>query len=73
MTRSLFDGFRKQLAANIGQFYLDVLSGLFHGLNQAGAKVFETIIRNWWRRGKISGIKVQYDCIKPSRRTSPRT
>lgn len=60
----VFDGFRKQLAANRAQFYLDVPSGPFYGFNRAGAKVSEGIIRNWWRQGMMGGIKAQYDCIK---------
>ncbi|HDR9872045.1 TPA: alpha/beta hydrolase [Burkholderia cenocepacia] len=60
----VFDGFRKQLAANRAQFYLDVPSGPFYGFNRAGAKVSEGVIRNWWRQGMMGGIKAQYDCIK---------
>ena len=33
----VFDGFRKQLAANRAQFYLDVASGPFYGFNRPGA------------------------------------
>ncbi|AYZ62209.1 alpha/beta hydrolase [Burkholderia multivorans] len=60
----VFDGFRKQLAANRAQFYLDVPAGPFYGFNRAGAKVSEGIVRNWWRQGMMGGIKAQYDCIK---------
>ncbi|WP_175921183.1 alpha/beta fold hydrolase [Burkholderia latens] len=60
----VFDGFRRQLAANRAQFYLDVPSGPFYGFNRAGAKVSEGVIRNWWRQGMMGGIKAQYDCIK---------
>ncbi|CDN63826.1 Non-heme chloroperoxidase [Burkholderia cenocepacia H111] len=60
----VFDGFRRQLAANRAQFYLDVPSGPFYGFNRAGAKVSDGVIRNWWRQGMMGGIKAQYDCIK---------
>ncbi|WP_431825168.1 alpha/beta fold hydrolase [Burkholderia sp. F1] len=60
----VFDGFRRQLAANRAQFYLDIPSGPFYGFNRAGAKVSEGIVRNWWRQGMMGGIKAQYDCIK---------
>ncbi len=33
----VFDGFRKALAANRSQFYLDVASGPFYGFNRPGA------------------------------------
>ena len=60
----VFDGFRKQLAANRAQFYLDIASGPFYGFNRPGAKVSEGIIRNWWRQAMMGGAKAQYDCIK---------
>ncbi|AZQ56332.1 alpha/beta fold hydrolase [Burkholderia cenocepacia] len=60
----VFDGFRRQLAANRAQFYLDVPSGPFYGFNRTGAKVSEGVIRNWWRQGMMGGMKAQYDCIK---------
>lgn len=59
----VFDGFRKALAANRAQFYLDVASGPFYGFNRPGAAVSEGIIRNWWRQGMMGGIKAHYDCI----------
>ncbi|KWH00478.1 haloperoxidase [Burkholderia cepacia] len=60
----VFDGFRRQLAANRAQFYLDIPAGPFYGFNRTGAKVSEGVIRNWWRQGMMGGIKAQYDCIK---------
>jgi non-heme chloroperoxidase len=60
----VFDGFRKTLAANRAQFYLDLPSGPFYGFNRPGAKVSDGVIRNWWRQGMSGGIKPQYDCIK---------
>lgn len=59
-----FDGFRKSLAANRAQFFLDVPTGPFYGFNRPGAKVSEGIIRNWWRQGMMGAAKAHYDCIK---------
>jgi non-heme chloroperoxidase len=60
----VFDGFRKALAANRAQFYLDIASGPFYGYNRPGAKVDEGVVRNWWRQGMMGGAKAHYDCIK---------
>jgi non-heme chloroperoxidase len=60
----VFDGFRKQLAANRSQFYLDVASGPFYGFNRPGATVSQGIIQNWWRQGMAGSAKAHYDCIK---------
>ncbi|MCW1428640.1 alpha/beta fold hydrolase [Novosphingobium sp. JCM 18896] len=50
---AVFDGFRKALAANRAQFFLDVASGPFYGFNRPDAKVSEGAIRNWWRQGMM--------------------
>ena len=47
----VFDGFRKALADNRAQFFLDVPSGPFYGFNREGATVHQGVIRNWWRQG----------------------
>ena len=60
----VFDDFRKQLAANRAQFYLDVASGPFYGFNRPGAKVLQGVIQNWWRQGMIGAAKAHYDGIK---------
>jgi non-heme chloroperoxidase len=60
----VFDDFRRQLAANRAQFYLDVASGPFYGFNRQGAKVSEGLIRNWWRQGMMGGANAHYECIK---------
>jgi non-heme chloroperoxidase len=60
----VFDNFRKALAGNRAQFFLDVASGPFYGFNRAGATVYEGTIRNWWRQGMMGGAKAHYDCIK---------
>ena len=60
----VFDGFRKALAENRAQFYLDIPSGPFYGFNRPGAKVSEGLIRNWWRQGMMGSAKAGYECIK---------
>ena len=60
----VFDGFRKALAANRAQFYLDVASGPFYGFNRAGAEVSEGTIQNWWRQGMIGSARAHYEGIK---------
>ncbi|MFZ5749212.1 MAG: alpha/beta fold hydrolase [Pseudomonadota bacterium] len=60
----VFDGFRKALADNRAQFYVDVPSGPFYGFNRPGAKVDQGVIWNWWRQGMMGGTKAHYDCIK---------
>jgi non-heme chloroperoxidase len=60
----VFDDFRKQLAGNRSQFYLDVASGPFYGFNRPGAKVSQGAIQNWWRQGMMGGAKPHYDGIK---------
>src|ERR1700692_3780190 len=49
----VFDGFRKVLAENRAQFFLDVASGSFYGFNRAGAKASQGTIQNWWRQGMM--------------------
>ena len=60
----VFDGFRRQLAANRAQFYLDVASGPFYGFNRPGAQVSQAVIQNWWRQGMMGGAKAHHDGIK---------
>ncbi|MDO2448306.1 MULTISPECIES: alpha/beta fold hydrolase [Enterobacter] len=60
----VFDGFRKALAANRAQFYLDVASGPFYGFNREGAKISHGTIQNWWRQGMIGSAKAHYEGIK---------
>jgi non-heme chloroperoxidase len=60
----VFDGYRKALAANRAQFYLDVASGPFYGFNRPGAKVSQGIIANWWRQGMTGGALSHYEGIK---------
>jgi non-heme chloroperoxidase len=60
----VFDGFRKQLADNRAQLYVDIASGPFYSYNRAGAKASQGVIQNWWRQGMMGGAKAQYDSIK---------
>src|SRR5580692_6499980 len=60
----VFDGFRKALAENRAQFFLDVPSGPFYGFNRPGATISQGIIQNWWRQGMIGSAKAHYEGIK---------
>src|SRR5579863_27363 len=59
-----FDGFRKALAGNRAQFFLDVPSGPFYGFNRPGAKVSQGVIDNWWRQGMMGAANAHYEGIK---------
>src|ERR1700723_913263 len=60
----MFDGFRKALAENRAQFFLDVASGPFYGFNRPGAKASQGIIQNWWRQGMMGSALAHYRGIK---------
>ncbi len=60
----VFDGFRKALAENRAQFFLDVASGPFYGYNRPGAKPLQGVIRNWWRQGMKGSALAHYEGIK---------
>jgi non-heme chloroperoxidase len=60
----VFDGFRKALAANRSQFYVDVASGPFYSFNRPGAKVSQAIVQNWWRQGMMGSALAHYAGIK---------
>jgi non-heme chloroperoxidase len=60
----VFDGFRKALAANRAQFYIDVAGGPFYGFNRPGANVSQGVIDNWWRQGMMGSAKAHYEGIK---------
>ncbi|MHC2484864.1 alpha/beta fold hydrolase [Rhizobium leguminosarum] len=60
----VFDGFRKALAANRAQFFLDLPTGPFYGFDRPGATVSQGIVQNWWRQGMMGGAKAHYDGIK---------
>jgi len=60
----VFDGLRRDLAANRSRFYLDLASGPFYGYNRPGAEASQAVIWNWWRQGMMGGAKAQYDSIR---------
>jgi len=60
----VFDGFRKALADNRAQFFVDVPAGPFYGFNRPGATVHQGVIQNWWRQGMMGSAKAHYDGIK---------
>lgn len=60
----VFDGLRKELAANRAAFYIDFASGPFYGYNRPGAKQSQAVIWNWWRQAMLGSAKAQFDGIK---------
>ena len=62
--REVFDGFRKLVADNRAQFFLDFASGPFYGFNRPRAKSLPGVIQNWWRQGMIGSALAQYEGIK---------
>lgn len=60
----VFDGFRKALADNRAQFFLDVPTGPFYGFNRDGATAQQGVIQNWWRQGMMGSAKAHYEGIK---------
>jgi non-heme chloroperoxidase len=60
----VFDGFRKGVADNRTQMFLDVAAGPFYGFNRPGAKTYPGVIQNWWRQGMMGSAKAHYDGIK---------
>jgi non-heme chloroperoxidase len=60
----VFDGFRKGVADNRAQLYLDVAAGPFYGFNLEGATVYQGVIQNWWRQGMMGSAKAHYEGIK---------
>jgi non-heme chloroperoxidase len=60
----VFDGFRKALAEDRAQFFLDVPTGPFYGFNRSGAKVYPGVIQNWWRQGMMGSALAHYEGIK---------
>jgi non-heme chloroperoxidase len=60
----VFDGFRKGLADNRAQFYVDVAAGPFYGFNRPGATVHQGVIDNWWRQGMMGSAWAHYEGIK---------
>ncbi|KIG03042.1 alpha/beta fold hydrolase [Caballeronia concitans] len=59
----VFDGFRKSVADNRAQFFIDVPAGPFYGFNRPGATVHQGVIQNWWRQGMMGSAKAHYDGV----------
>ncbi|MBO9653610.1 MAG: alpha/beta hydrolase [Agrobacterium tumefaciens] len=60
----VFDSFRKGVADNRAQFFLDVPAGPFYGFNRPDAKVYPGVVQNWWRQGMMGSAKAHYDGVK---------
>jgi non-heme chloroperoxidase len=60
----VFDGMRRELAANRAEFYLALASGPFYGYNRPGAEPSKAIIWNWCRQGMMGAANAHYDGIK---------
>lgn len=60
----VFDGFRKGVADNRAQMFMDVPAGPFFGFNRPGVKPLPGVINNWWRQGMMGSAKAHYDGIK---------
>jgi non-heme chloroperoxidase len=60
----VFDGFRKGVAENRAQMFMDVPAGPFYGFNRPGAKVYPGVVQNWWRQGMMGSAKAHYDGVK---------
>lgn len=61
--KEVFDGFRKDLAANRAEFYREVPSGPFYGYNRDGAEASDGNIDNWWRQGMMGSAQAHYEGI----------
>lgn len=62
LPREVFDGIRKELAANRSSFYW-TFPVPFYGFNRPGTSLSEPLRMNWWRQGMMGDAKAQYDCI----------
>ncbi|MCY0855417.1 alpha/beta fold hydrolase [Cupriavidus sp. D39] len=61
--KEIFDGIRKALADNRGQFFKD-LAGPFLGINRPNASVPQGTVDAFWLQGMSGGILGQIDCIR---------
>jgi non-heme chloroperoxidase len=58
-----FDGIRKGVLADRGQFYKDFATP-FYGANREGSNVSQGVRDSFWMQSMMGGLKNQYDCIK---------
>jgi non-heme chloroperoxidase len=63
LPRDVFDGIRKDLAANRAAYYWD-FPVPFYGFNRPGTPLSEPVRANWWRQSMMGSAKAQYDSIK---------
>ncbi|WP_129793905.1 alpha/beta fold hydrolase [Sphingosinicella sp. CPCC 101087] len=59
----VFDGLRRDIAANRSQFYRD-FAVPFYGANRPGAQVPQSLLDEFWLMSMQAGLKNAYDCIK---------
>jgi non-heme chloroperoxidase len=59
----VFDGMRKQLAANRADFYWNFPIP-FYSFNREGTPLSEPIRQNWWRQAMMGGFNGQYECTR---------
>ncbi|MCL1635508.1 alpha/beta hydrolase [Luteimonas sp. SX5] len=62
LPREVFDGLRKELAADRASFYW-TFPVPFYGFNRPGTPLSEPLRANWWRQGMMGAAKAHYDCI----------
>src|ERR1700734_808981 len=60
----VFDSFRKALAVNRAQFFLDVPSGPFYGFNRAGTQASQGAIEDLRGQGMTGSALAHYEGIK---------
>ena len=60
---SVFDGLRRDIAANRSEFYKQFAKPFF-GANRPGAKVADSLLEDFWRLSMQAGLKNAYECIK---------
>lgn len=60
---TLFDGLRKDIAANRSQFYRDFAIP-FYGANRPGADVPQSLLDEFWLISMQAGLKNAWECIK---------
>ncbi|WP_030434187.1 alpha/beta fold hydrolase [Actinoplanes subtropicus] len=61
--KSVFDGWRAQVAGHRADFYRGIASGPFYGFNRPDATVSEAVIDNWWRQAMSGAAIAQHDEI----------
>lgn len=59
----VFDGIRKGVATDRGQFYRD-LAEPFYSANRPGSKVSQGVKDAFWQQSMMAGLKGAYDCVK---------